>query len=372
MTELYIHNGRDVSGAPVAVLITDGVIAEVGTELTVPVGCPTLDAQGCYITAGWIDDHTHCNAHAALYYDDADAIGYRTGVTTVIDAGSTGADNVADLYQQAHRAATNVYALLNIARTGIVAQDELADLNQLSFSALRTAIQRYPDFIVGLKVRVSKSVVGDNGVEPLRVAKQYQADLTAQLPLMVHIGSNPPELAAIIALMRPGDVLTHCFNGKPNGIVNSTGEVAQYVRKAYQKGLIFDVGHGTDSFSFRTAALARTAHLFPQTLSSDIYYRNRLNGPVYSLAVCVEKLLLLGYRLEEIIPMITTNPARIFKLTHKEQLCRGYDADLTIFQTVTAPQIVVDSTGEERIAPTQVIPTYSVIAGRVYTCGVDK
>lgn len=341
MTELYIHNGRDVSGAPVAVLITDGVIAEVGTELTVPVGCPTLDAQGCYITAGWIDDHTHCNAHAALYYDDADAIGYRTGVTTVIDAGSTGADNV-------------------------------ADLNQLSFSALRTAIQRYPDFIVGLKVRVSKSVVGDNGVEPLRVAKQYQADLTAQLPLMVHIGSNPPELAAIIALMRPGDVLTHCFNGKPNGIVNSTGEVAQYVRKAYQKGLIFDVGHGTDSFSFRTAALARTAHLFPQTLSSDIYYRNRLNGPVYSLAVCVEKLLLLGYRLEEIIPMITTNPARIFKLTHKGQLCRGYDADLTIFQTVTAPQIVVDSTGEERIAPTQVIPTYSVIAGRVYTCGVDK
>ncbi len=171
-----------------------------------------------YLSAGWIDDHVHCFEEMTLYYDYPDQIGVNKGVTTVIDAGTTGAENIADFYEHAKQAKTNVYALLNISKWGIIAQDELADLNKIQADMVKQKIEELPDFIIGLKARMSKSVVGQNGITPLQLAKRIQKE-NHQLPLMVHIGSAPPNLLDILALLESGDIMTHCFNGKTNGIL---------------------------------------------------------------------------------------------------------------------------------------------------------
>jgi dihydroorotase len=159
-------------------------------------------------------------------------VGIATGVTTVIDAGSTGADDVDDFYQLTRKAATEVYALLNISRVGLIAQNELANMANIDAEAVKQAVNRYPNFIVGLKARMSSSVVGENGITPLARAKAMQQE-NGGLPLMVHIGNNPPDLDEIADLLTSGDIITHCYNGKPNRILTPSGELKSSISARY-------------------------------------------------------------------------------------------------------------------------------------------
>lgn len=369
MADLYVKNGRDASGQPLEVLISGGVITQVGAHLDDTSATEVLDVDDAIISAGWIDDHTHCYEKLTLYYDDPDLDGYTTGVTTVIDAGSTGADNIADFYERTRTKKTNVYAMINISKTGILAQDELGDMARLQFDPLQMAISKYPDFIVGLKARISKSVVVDNGIEPLKVAKDFQQRLRQRLPLMVHVGTNPPDLDEIMSQLTRGDIMTHCFNGKANGILAADDQVKDFVKRGYAAGIVFDIGHGTDSFNFHTAAIAKQNQLTPATLSTDIYHHNREAGPVYNMATCIEKMLYLGYPLTTVLPMITSHPAHNFNLARKGELKSGYDGDLTIFNVTPGHHELTDSNGNTATATTIVQPQYSIIGGHVYQIG---
>ena len=367
---LYIKNGKDVNGGPIELLLKDGKIAEIAPKLTNGDGEPAIDLENeSYVSAGWIDDHVHCYEKLSLYYDEPDLVGYPTGVTTVIDAGSTGADNIGDFYNITRDKKTNVYAMINISKTGILAQDELGDMSRLQFEPLQQAIEKYPDFIIGIKARISKSVVVENGIKPLITAKQFQKKLAEKLPLMVHVGTNPPELAEILTVMEQGDILTHCFNGKDNGILDANDQVKDFVFQAIDKGIIFDIGHGTDSFNFHTTEVALKNHILPQSLSTDIYHKNRENGPVYDMATCVEKLLYLGLDLKQILPMITSVPATNYGLATKGKLAQGMDADITIFNVEDGVTELTDSDGNTRAATTLVRPQYSIIGGKVYSIG---
>lgn len=370
MIDLYLKNGLDENNQPLELLVTAGKIVDVSRCFSEVTATEVIDLEKkAIITAGWIDDHTHCCEQLSLYYDDADLIGYQTGVTTVIDAGSTGGANIGTFYQSIKQKITNVYAMINVSQTGILAQDELSDLERLNFKELEKAVNKYATFIVGLKARMSKSVVLGNGIKPLKEAKIFQSALSKKLPLMVHIGSNPPELSAIMAEMTAGDVMTHCFNGKPNGILDEKGKVKNFVLEGYRRGIIFDIGHGTDSFNFDTAEAAKQQGIVPQTLSSDIYHRNRENGPVYNLATCIEKMLTLGFTLPEIIPMITSNPAKSYHLEAKGRLQKNYDADITIFSVSAGQKELIDSNGNKRISKQIVQPKYTIINGKVYQLG---
>jgi dihydroorotase len=148
---------------------------------------------------------------------------------------------------------------------------------------------------------MSKTVIGDNGITPLEMAKKIQAE-NKHLPLMVHVGSAPPELEEILSVMEKGDVLTHCFNGKINGILDTESDtIKPFVWDAYNKGIIFDIGHGTDSFNFHVAQTALREEMKATSISTDIYIRNRTNGPVYDMATTMEKLFVVGYSWEEIL-----------------------------------------------------------------------
>lgn len=364
--DLLIKNGKTIDGQPIEIALSDGKIAKAATTID-EESKEILDLEGkSFISAGWIDDHVHCFEKMTLYYDFPDEIGVKKGVTTVIDAGTTGAENIHEFYDLAVQAKTNVYALANISKWGIVEQDELADLTKIKEDLIKKVLTELPDFVIGIKARMSKTVIGENGITPLELAKKIQKD-NNNLPLMVHIGSAPPELDEILAHMSKGDILTHCFNGKPNGILDQkTGKIKDFAWAAFDKGVVFDIGHGTDSFNFNVAETALKEGMKAETISTDIYIRNRENGPVYDLATTMEKLRVVGYDWTEIIEKVTTVPAATFHLETKGRLESGYDADLTIFTIEEGNKTLTDSNGFTREAKELIKPVKTIIGGAVY------
>lgn len=364
MFDLLLRRARLVDDTLTDIAIQDGKIAALG-EISAPAR-KTIELDGrCYASAGWIDSHVHCYPNSPIYHDQPDSVGIATGVTTVIDAGSTGADDIDDFYQLTRSAATEVFALLNISRVGLIAQNELANMANVDADAVSQAVKRHPDFIVGLKARMSSSVVGDNGITPLERAKAMQRE-NGDLPLMVHIGNNPPNLDEIADLLSAGDIITHCYNGKPNRILTASGELRTSVTRALKRGVRLDVGHGTASFSFEVARRAIALGILPQTISSDIYCRNRIDGPVRSLALVMSKFLAIGMSLPQVVECVTASAADGLRLTQKGRLAVGYDADLTLFALQHAPTVLVDAEKESLQADNILVPLAAIRAGKGY------
>lgn len=362
MFDLIIRRARLVDERLVDIAVKAGKIAAIGEVSGEAKQERVLDGE-IYLSAGWIDSHVHCYPKSPIYHDEADCIGVATGVTTVVDAGSTGAEAIDDFYQLTRAAQTQVYALLNIARTGILTQNELADLSQIDKPAVSAALRRLPGFILGIKARISSSVVGENGIKPLRLAKEIQQE-NGGLPLMVHIGNNPPNLDEIADLLTSGDIITHCYNGKPNRILNPQGKLRFAVKKALQRGVRLDVGHGSASFSFEVARRAIALGILPDTISSDIYCRNRIEGPVKSLANVMSKFFSVGMTLPQIIDCVTWKAAAGLRLTQKGRLEPGFDADFTLFTLSDEPRPLLDSEGETVQGQQHFVPLAAVVAGQ--------
>ncbi|HHT0124758.1 TPA: amidohydrolase/deacetylase family metallohydrolase [Raoultella planticola] len=364
MFDLLLRGARLVDDTLTDIAIQDGKIAALGEISASARKTVALDGR-YYVSAGWIDSHVHCYPKSPIYHDQPDSIGIATGVTTVIDAGSTGADDIDDFYQLTRAAATDVYALLNISRVGLIAQNELANMANIDADAVKQAVTRHPDFIVGLKARMSSSVVGENGITPLERAKAIQQE-NGDLPLMVHIGNNPPNLDEIAERLSAGDIITHCYNGKPNRILTLEGELRASITRALQRGVRLDVGHGTASFSFEVARRAIALGILPHSISSDIYCRNRIDGPVRSLALVMSKFLAIGMTLPQVIDCVTVNAALGLRLKSKGQLTVGYDADLTLFTVQHVPTLLVDAEKESLQADNILVPLAAIRAGKGY------
>lgn len=365
MYDMIIRAGRLGNGQLVDVAIKHGKIAALGSlpESTEAKHTLTLGGQ-VHVSAGWIDGHTHCYPASPLYHDEPDKVGVASGVTTVIDAGSTGADDVDDFQRLAATCKTRVHALLNISRIGLLRQNELADPADIDPVLAQAAIRRHPGFIVGIKARMSGSVVGESGLQPLRMAKQIQ-QANGNLPLMVHVGNTPPDLDEIVALLGEGDLLTHCFNGKPNRILTPAGELRQAVREAMRRGLLLDIGHGGASFSFEVAELAIAQGILPHTISSDIYCKNRIKGPVYSLAHVMSKFFAIGMTLEQVLACVTHQAADALRLPGKGRLEVGADADITLFEVSCGPTLFTDTEAGTRNGDRQLLPLAALVGGEL-------
>lgn len=364
MFDLLLRRARLVDDTVSDIALKDGKIAALG-DVDGPA-LKTIELGGeCYVSAGWIDSHVHCYPKSPIYHDQPDSVGIAIGVTTVVDAGSTGADDIDDFYTLTREAATEVYALLNISRVGLIAQNELANMVNIDADAVREAVKRHPDFIVGLKARMSSSVVGENGITPLDRAKAMQAQ-NGDLPLMVHIGNNPPDLDEIAERLSAGDIITHCYNGKPNRILTPQGELRASVMRAISRGVRLDVGHGTASLSFAVAKRAIELGILPHTISSDIYCRNRISGPVHSLANVMSKFLAIGMSLPQVIECVTANAADGLRLKQKGRLQVGLDADLTLFTLKRQPTVLVDAENDSLQAEQLLVPLATIRAGKGY------
>jgi dihydroorotase len=293
------------------------------------------------------------------------------GATTVVDAGSAGAHTFPGFKQYVVRMVeTRVYALLNIS---VVGQSTLSDGNpfgellDLRYAnpklAIRT-IEQNRDVILGVKVRLSKSIAGENDLRALGLAKE--AANAVGLPLMVHIGGTYSPLPKILAMLKPGDLVTHSFHGREGGILDERDRILLEVRRAVESGILLDVGHGAGSFAFRTAEKAFSQNVRPGTISSDVHQGN-VNGPVYDLATTLSKFLHLGMSIEEVIRRATANPAKALSFpSGTGSLKEGSVADIAVFELREAPWEMVDSMGEKRPGKWRLKPMATVKAGRVY------
>ncbi|TCP29958.1 dihydroorotase [Scopulibacillus darangshiensis] len=360
-----LRNVKHVTEEKVDIVIEDGKIAEV-TKPGSANGQKVFDYSGAYVSSGWIDLHVHAFPEFDPYGDKIDEIGVKQGVTTIVDAGSCGADRIADLVASREQSKTNLFAFLNISRIGLKRVDELSNLEWIDKKKAAEAANRYKEVVVGLKARISKSVVRESGIEPLRIARELSSETS--LPLMVHIGSAPPSIEDVIPLLEKGDVVTHYLNGKSNNLFDENGEPLQVLLDAIDRGVHLDVGHGTASFSFKIAEAAKRHQIGLDTISTDIYRGNRLNGPVYSMANVLSKFLYLGYSLEEVIAAVTTHAANWLKKPELGRIKVGDPANLTLFAVQDGPVTLTDSEGEQRVAERRIETKGVVVHDELIEC----
>lgn len=347
-----------------------GRVAAVGPNLSPGDAAQTVECAGRIVAPGMIDLHVHVFWGVSHYGIEPDPHCVAKGVTTAVDAGSAGADTFPGFRKYViDVAATRLFARLNISSQGMLSGEigELDDLRYASVPRAIAMIEQHRDVILGVKVRLTRDqIVGrEAGIRPLHLAREA-ADAVS-LPIMVH----PQEawcdsLDDILAVMRDGDILTHCFHGLSHGILDAEGKVRRSVHEAMERGVLFDVGHGRGSFSWQVAERALGQGVQPQTISSDLHAYN-IDGPVFDLATTVSKFLHLGFSLEDALHKVTATPARALGMSGQIGTLRvGAWGDAVVFHLQDGAFEFADSHGEIRIGRQRLVPLTVVRAGRVY------
>ena len=220
----------------------------------------------------------------------------RTGSPDSIDAGSQGADHIADVIALAKAAPQQARVLINIGRAGILGDGDTMDLSRADVAAARDAIEKNRDFIAGVKARLSRDVAGANDYEVLRRAQEVAS--VFGLPVMIHMGQTISPISKLIDLLKRGDIVTHMFAPPPNSIIDDSGHILPEVLAARRRGVWFDVGNGqTGHMRWDTIAAIMKAGFWPDTFSTDWTANSRTTG-VVDFPNCMSKLLGYGMTVE--------------------------------------------------------------------------
>ena len=350
--------------APRDIGITGGRVARVAEHIADSEGRQVVRAHGMIVTPGLIDIHTHVYDGVSGVSIEPDVVGIAKGVTTVVDAGSSGATTFPGFRTYvAAPARTRVYALLNVSSPGMTISNELADLAYIDPDAIVATVEANRDVIVGLKVRMLAGIPGGNDIEVMRLTRL--AAEGADVPIMVHIGGQTSPLPRILEMLRPGDVVTHALR-RTRSILDDAGTVYPQVREAVERGIHLDIGHGRGNLDFDVAERALGQGIRLAAISSDVHRGNAL-GPVFGLPTTLTKFLHMGMSLEEVIRCATSTPASIFNFGEELGTLReGAIADLSVFQMVEGDYELVDSGGKRRTAARRLVPYAAMRAGRPY------
>jgi dihydroorotase len=352
------------------VAVHGGKIARLESDVPANRARQLVRAEGKIVTPGLIDVHVHAFPYVGPYGIEPDPYFVMRGVTTVVDAGTSGAFTFPAFRRFIiERAATRIRALLHVVSIGMVAggtrnMGELQDLRYCVPARAARVARENRDLIVGFKIRFSKQYTDENDLEGMKRARAAADE--AGLPLMIHIGGSYTPLRELLALMKKGDVVTHSFNSHPHGLLDSSGQVVPEVLEARQRGVLFDVGHGAGSFSFEVAENCLKQGFMPDTISSDLYTSN-IHGPVYDLATTLSKFLLLGLSLQEVIARTTTNAVRVFAFgAEVGTLKPGAEADVSVFELRDGEFTLTDCDRKTRSSRQKLLPVLTVRGGNLF------
>jgi dihydroorotase len=369
--ELLLKGGRVIDPSQSFNTLADvgvagGRIAAITREIDSKEADRTVQVTGQIVTPGLVDLHTHGFAGISHWGIDLDPYCIARGVTTAIDAGTSGADSFEGFRRLViETSRTRILAFLNISRVGLIGQPgELVDTRMIDApSALRVA-KEHSDVIVGIKVRCSENYSGPNDLDAVRAARSV-ADQIGK-PVMIHVGSPHSPMEQILDLARSGDIVTHAFRrGGTGGVIGPDGRVSDFIRRAAKRGILFDVGHGSGSFSFPATEAALKEDFPPTSISSDIHAYSAL-GPVFDLPTTMTKFLMHGLTLEKVVELTTIAPARaISKVEEMGSLKPGRSADIAVFDLVQGNFSMVDSQGEVRKTSQKLVPVLTLRSGRI-------
>ncbi len=372
MYDLVLRGGRVIDPAvgrdEVAdVAFAGGTVAAVGAGLH---GARERDVSGCIVMPGNIDFHTHVYWGGTSISVDADMLARRSGTTTWLDVGSAGPGNFAGF--RAHvmeHSQTRILAYLHIGHAGIFAFSktvmlgESLDMRLMDTANCAAVALANLDLIRGIKVRIGAGTSGVNGIAPLYHA--IEAAQRAGLPVMCHIDNPPPRYADVLAELRPGDTLTHCFRPFPNAPCTPDGRVREACWAARERGVLFDIGHGAGSFDFEVAETMMAAGFPPDIISSDVHVLC-IDGPAFDNMETMSKFLTLGMPLPEIVRAVTATPARALGRPDLGDLSVGSTGDATIMRLEEGAFTFEDVRGQTRIGRQRFAVDSMVVGGTLW------
>ena len=339
------------------VAISNGRIAALGANVAPDGAKEIIEAQGKLVVPGLIDVHTHARTR------DMPGIVLSQGVTSLVDAGSQGADKIDEVVATAKAAPNRVRILLNLSKVGLSSGTELMDIANADVDAARKAIERHRDVIVGVKARLSDTVVGKNDLEAVRRARAAVEPFG--LPVMLHVGQTVSPLPAILALLKPGDIVTHIYAPPPNSIFDARGNVFPEVLAARKRGVWYDIGNGrVGHITWQMAEDAIKKNFLPDTISTDWTDAGRALH-VVDFPNVLSKFLMLGVPLERVLAMATSNAAKLFPaFKGLGTLAAGAPADVTVLEIRDGRFEFVDNAETRRAGNRRLVAVATLFAGK--------
>jgi dihydroorotase len=369
-TDLLIAGGRvlDPSQSLDSLLdvgVRGGRVHEIGPSLDRSGYSEVYDAGGKYVCPGLIDLHGHW--YEGNLYGIDPMVCLNSGVTTAVDAGSTGFTNFPHFRRTVmDRARIDLLGFVHISFMGLHAPfaEELLDLRYARPVETAAVIARHRDRAVGVKLRIG-AMTANHGIEALELA--LTAAREAGVPLMVHI-SRGAEESEVLRRLRPGDILTHCFHGRENRMI--AGTIIPAAQQARERGVVFDIGHGCGSFSWETARRAFEHHFYPDTLSTDLH-RYSVGEPLaVTLPQVMSKMLCIGMSLNDTIFKTTAAPARVLGRDQTiGTLRRGSAADILVFDLESGDFSFTDTHLKVCKGSRRMVPRLVVKNGETYAPG---
>src|SRR5712672_3226793 len=324
------------------VAISGGKIVEVAASLPKNEARRKISAKGRLVTPGLVDVHAHIFVNAHDMAGDTDRFCRASGVTTLCDAGSTGSATFAGLRHVIdHQVRTRTRAFVNLSAIGIVGTSRGGELSHFPYAdpeGCARTIAENPDLAIGVKLRYGPGLVWE-----------YTTD-------------SPIPLPEILAEMAPGDIITHCYHGRANGIM---GQEKQFVLKevveAQRHGIIFDCAHGRNHFSFPMIEKALDQGFLPDTISTDLTVTSATKGPVWDLTTTMSKLLHFGMKLDDIVERATAAPAKILGYDGTVGTLKpGANADIALIERRNGNVDLTDSDGNTVTAKERLISRMTV------------
>ncbi len=350
------------------VAFTAGKVSAIGKDLATGPDTEVRDVSGYIVSPGLIDLHTHVYWGGTSLGVDADEFCRASGVTTSVDTGSAGPGNWAGFRKHViERSEARILAYLHVSFAGIfgfsktIMVGESENVRLMAPAECAEVADKNRDLIVGIKVRVGRNSSGDQGTAPLHAALQVAEQVG--MPLMAHIDHPPPSYEEVVDMLRPGDVLTHCFRPFPNAPCTGQGSVKQSVLNARKRGVLFDVGHGGGSFAFKTARAMLANGFEPDTISSDVHTLC-IDGPAFDQVTTMSKFLCMGMSLSDVIKASTLNAAVALQRMEYGSLKPGSLGDATILSVREGHFDYVDVVGEHLIGDRRIVSEAVVLKGR--------
>ncbi len=380
MTDLLLKGGEVIDPsqdirAMLDVAVTDGLISAVAPDIDPSGASRIINADGNIVIPGMIDLHTHVYEGVNQNGINPDLAGVRSGVTTVLDAGSAGCYTFGGFPSYVvPRAKTNIFCMLHISRVGLSYQPDTSRREDIDLEETVNVIKANRPLIQGVKIRAVGPGVPRMGVEMVRLAKQAATE--GGVRLMVHIGdrsiaggdgTEPTITRQLLPLLDKGDIITHLFSGNPGRIIDNDGNVIREIIEAQNRGVFLDTAHGRQNFSFDVAKAALDQGVQPRSISTDMTPPGRMNT-VHSMTEMLARFMALGFSLEDVIRMTTANPAQALGMEDTlGSLAVGRPADISVLKEETGDWLFHDTEGNTLRGDKALVPVVTVKDGEPYS-----
>ena len=350
--------------------VQDGNIAAIAPVIAPDEATRVVDVSGKIVTPGLIDVHVHVFDGFISNGVNPDLGGVHAGVTTLVDAGSSGCATFSGfprhIIPSCH---TEIIPFLHICQTGLATTPDIIAESSIDLDATLRVVDQHRGLIRGIKARMVSPALEIFGIEMARLAKRAAKE--SGIKLMVHIGDtekryDPKVIRELLPILEEGDILTHLFTANPGGVLDANGKLVPEAKEAADRGVWLDTAHGRMNFSFDVGQRIMDQGLLPHCISTDLTVPGRVLT-VHSMTEMMTRFMAMGFTLEQVVTMCTINPAKAVGEDHRlGSLEVGREADVSVLEMKQGDWVVYDVLGDSLKVDRSLVPALTLKRGRMF------